>query len=334
MGHILLYLGRFLTVSRPLIRHITFCLCPRLPLFCIAAALDALRHANRFSKKLQYEWSFLCEDDAPIKDSNGLWLHPSNPLAEAVDTDIAFIVAGFDANELAQPRLLNWLQSQAKKRRIVGGISNGAFQLARAGLLNNHAATTHWEDFESFCSLYPLVKPRYQRYVIDRRRITCSGGTATLDLFIELLRQDLGNEIALEVSRQMLLQDYSLAQYSGDQPLFDGSHHYSTRMQRALSLLDARLGQSINVSQLAATIGIGRRELQRLFQTEIGLSPSRVLMQRRLQRAQSLIYHSHLSLATVASATGFSSQSHLTSSYRKHFDSTPAQDRRRFRMVT
>jgi transcriptional regulator GlxA family with amidase domain len=313
-------------------RHITFCLCPQVPLFPIACAIEVLRHANRLADKPVYDWTFLCENDEPVQDSNGLWLHPSCPLAEARNPDIAFIVAGSNANDLIQPRLLQWLQVQARHRRIVGGITNGAFQLASVGLLNQHAATTHWEDFESFCVLYPQVLAKYQRFVIDRRRITCSGGSATLDLFIEIVRQDHGPETALAVSRLMLLQDYSLPRQTVDQLIFDGSHHYSARVQRALSLLDAGVGQSINVSELASRIGISRRELLRLFKKEIGKAPSEILNQRRLERAQSLVLHSQLSLAMVASTTGFSSQSHLTSNYRKQYGTTPAQHRRKHRM--
>lgn len=314
-------------------RHITFCLCPQVPLFPIASAIEVLRHANRLADKPVYGWTFLCENDESVQDSNGLWLHPSCPIAQARDPDMAFIVAGAHANDLVQPQLLRWLQLQARHGRIVGGITNGAFQLASVGLLNHHAATTHWEDFESFCVLYPQVSAKYQRFVIDRKRITCSGGSATLDLFIEIVRLDHGPETALAVSRLMLLQDYSLPRQSVDQLIFDGSHHYSPRLQRALSLLDAGVGQSINVSELAGRIGVGRRELLRLFKKEIGKTPSEILNQRRLERAQSLVLHSQLSLAMVASTTGFSSQSHLTSNYRKQYGTTPAQHRREHRMT-
>ena len=87
------------------------------------------------------------------------------------------------------------------------------------------------------------------------------------------------------------------------------------------------------VSELASRIGVSRRELLRLFKKEIGKTPSEILNQRRLERAQSLVLHSHLSLAMVANTTGFSSQSHLTSKYRKRYGTTPAQHRREHRMV-
>jgi AraC family carnitine catabolism transcriptional activator len=313
-------------------RRIALCLCPGFPLYSVAAALDVMRHANRFAGKKYYRWTFLSEDDEAVTDSNGISLSPGSDVADTGAFDLAFIVAGFDASQIAQPRLCAWLAKQARAGRIVGGISNGAFTLARTGLLNQYSATTHWEDFESFCVLYPEVRARYQRFVIDRNRISCAGGSATLDLFLELARQDLGNEIALKISRQMLLQEQSVVLPGAASRRPD--RHYSPPVQRALSLIEAGVGQSITVNELAVRIGISRRELLRLFKRELNNTPSRVLGQRRLDRARSLILNTGLPMATIAESVGFSSQSHLTSSYHAQFGITPAQQRREYRAAS
>ena len=147
-------------------------------------------------------------------------------------------------------------------------------------------------------------------------------------MFIEIVRKDMGNELALQVSRQMLLQDYSMPGELESQMVFDGSHHFSPRVQRALSLLEAGVGQGTTVSSLAIRVGLSRRELLRVFRRETGKTPQQVLSQRRLERAQSLVLHSHLPIASISSAVGFSSQSHLTTCYRKYYGTTPALHRR------
>ena len=313
-------------------RRITFCLCPGFSLLSIASALDVMRHANRFATSDVYQWAFLSENDQPVTDSNGIALAPGYDIANAPTSDRAFIVAGFDASQISQPNLAAWLASEARVGGVIGGISNGAFLLAAAGLLNQHSATTHWEDFESFCLLYPDVRARYQRFVIDRNRISCAGGSATLDLFIELARQDLGNEIALKISRQMLLQEQSIV-LPGSMGRPPG-RNYSPPVQRALSLIEAGVGQSITVHQLAQRIGISRRDLLRLFHKELNSTPSRILSQRRLDRARSLILNTGLPMTTIAESVGFSSQSHLTSSYHDEFGITPARQRREYRAAS
>lgn len=134
--------------------------------------------------------------------------------------------------------MMQWLQQQAAAGRVIGGLSNGAFLLAKAGLLDGFAATEHWENFVSFFHLYPNTLSRYQHFAIDRNRMTCSGGSSTLDLFIEMVRNDLGHELAQQVSRQMLLQDYSMPSPTETLLVLDGNYHFSARVQRALSLLD------------------------------------------------------------------------------------------------
>jgi len=311
-------------------RRIAFCLCPGFPLFSLAAALDVLRHANRFAARDHYRWLILSETDQPVADGNGIRLTPGDTLAATEGLDFAFIVAGFDAGQIRLARLGTWLARQARSGCIIGGISNGAFVLAATGLLNHYSATTHWEDFESFCLLFPEIHARYQRFVIDRKRITCAGGSATLDMFIELVRQDLGNEIALKISRQMLLQEQSVV-VPGSPTSRAAQRHCSAPVQRALGLIDAGVGQSISVNDLARRSGISRRELLRLFRKELNNTPSRILSQRRLDRARSLILNTGLPITTIAESVGFSSQSHLTSSYRSEFGITPAQQRREYR---
>jgi len=242
------------------------------------------------------------------------------------------VVAGFNPTAILAPKMLKWLERQARDEKIVGAITNGAFLLAQSELLNGYAATVHWEDFSSFCVHYPKVHARYQRFVVDRNRMTCAGGAATLDLFIEIVRQDMGKELAQQVSRQLLLEDYSMPGEHESQMIFDGSHHFSPRVQRALSLLEAGVGEGITVAGLAERVGLGRRELLRLFRRETGKSPQQILNQRRLERSRSLVLHSHLPIAVIANAVGFSSQSHLTSAYRNSYDTTPAQHRRAHQM--
>ncbi len=338
-------------------RHFTFCLCPSLPLFVLVSAIEVLRHANRLGGRETYEWVFLTEQDRGVVGSNGMLLQPTAAIDEAVDTDLVFIVAGFEAWDQHLPRLARWVNSQAARGADLGGISNGGFVLAGLGLLDGYAATVHWEDFSSFYESYPSVKSRYQRFVIDRNRMTCSGGAATLDMFLEIVRRDLGEQTALKVSRQMLLGDYSQqhgsqhhgSQHHGSQqhgshqhgsghggnfeaaalpPAAIGVQHYSPQVQSILGLLDAGMAGSMTVSGLAKKVGLGRRELLRVLRRETGQTPSEIINNRRLERARSLVLHSHLPLAAIADAVGFSSQSHLTLRYRQMYEVTPAQHRR------
>ena len=309
-------------------RHIAFCLCQGLPLFGLVSMLEVFRHANRLSGCLAYRWSYLTENDDVILDNNHLQLHPSAPLADVVSADLVLVVAGFAAWDLNIPNLITWIQTQADQGAMLGGISNGSFILARAGLIDGYTATAHWEDFASFSERHPRVHAQYRRWVIDRQRMSCSGGAATLDLAIEVVRQDMGDDIARRVSRQMLLENFEPFNRQDVPKVYDGSHHYSPRVQQILHWADIGIEGDNTVNSLAKKTHMSRRELLRVLKKETGFTPSQLLKARRLERARSLIQHSDLSLASVADSVGFSSQSHMTMRYRQTYGATPAQDRR------
>lgn len=321
------------------IRHLAFCLCPGLPLFGLVSALEVLRHANRLGGRETYRWSFLTEQDTGVLGSNGMLLQPDSTLQAAHDAEMIFVAAGFQAWDLQLPRLARWLNRQIAKGAVAGGISNGSFVLANMGVLDGFAATVHWEDFITFYESYPAVKSRYQRFVVDGKRMSCSGGAATLDMFFEIVRKDLGAEVVQKISRQMLLDDYP--EHRGVDPsaalagqsFAEHRGRYSPAVQRILGLLDAVIEGPMNVGSLAERVGLSRRELLRLLKRETGQTPSQILNQRRLERARSLVQNSHLPLAAVAVATGFSSQSHLTLRYRQMYATTPARERRSSRLV-
>src|SRR3546814_14159142 len=72
------------------------------------------------------------------------------------------------------------------------GVEAGSWLLARAGLLDGRAATTHWEDLEDFAARFPEVAVRPDRFVIDGRRFTSGGASPTFDLMLPLIRSRFG----------------------------------------------------------------------------------------------------------------------------------------------
>lgn len=306
---------------------IAFALAPRFPLFGLASALEVLRHANRFARQPLYRWQLVCECGNRVSDSNGLSL-AAEPPTNTLRPDAVFAVAGYEIEGSKLPALTAWLSAQGVRDIPIGGISNGAFLLGHAGLLEHRAATVHFEDFGAFHNRFPNVQARYQRTVVEANRLSCSGGTSTLDLFIEWLRREQGQALASQVSQQMLMQALTMPGATDNPHVFDGSHRYSAPVQRALDCLEATHDAGLSVAELAEHVGLTRRELLRLFRREIDMTPSQALRRRRLLRARSLIKHSHLPLISVASAVGFCSQSHMTSHYRRYFGHTPAQERR------
>lgn len=92
---------------------------------------------------------------------------------------------------------------------------------------------------------------------------------------------------------------------------------------RALRLIDAGALDDGDAQTLAARLGIGERQLRRLFQRHLGSTPSAVARAFRLQRARRLLASAD-SITEVAHAAGFGSLRRLQSAMRASFGVSPS----------
>lgn len=100
-------------------------------------------------------------------------------------------------------------------------------------------------------------------------------------------------------------------------------------VSRALRLIeDGRLEEQ-GLHHLAASVGIGERQLRRLFQEHLGAAPIVVAQTRRVQLAKQLIDHTDLTLAQVAFAAGFSSVRRFNDLFSRTYGRAPSTFRRR-----
>lgn len=102
-------------------------------------------------------------------------------------------------------------------------------------------------------------------------------------------------------------------------------------VSRALALIaDGALdGADAGVEDLAERLGVGGRQLRRLFQRHLGASPIAVAQTRRVLFAKQLLHDTNLSMAQVALASGFGSVRRFNETFRKLFDRPPRMLRRR-----
>ena len=68
-------------------------------------------------------------------------------------------------------------------------MADGAFYLARAGLLDGHACTLHWHSQPAFVEAFPHIELRRSVYVIDRTRFTSAGGIGAFDMMLEIIER-------------------------------------------------------------------------------------------------------------------------------------------------
>lgn len=206
-------------------------------------------------------------------------------------------------------------------------IDNACFTLAELGLLNQHQVVVHWRHHNEFKASYPKVIVRdEQLYHFDNKMISCTGGSAAIDLAVAILQKHLGRAKAEKGLADMLVDENRSVQHrlkSSQQGAYTNRH-----INRAISLLQDNLGQNIPVEQIAAKIGVSRRQLDRLFEQQFDCSVHHYWQEMRLQHLHWRLTHSSHSLAQLADEVGVSDTSYLCKIFRKRFAMTPNQCRR------
>lgn len=102
-------------------------------------------------------------------------------------------------------------------------------------------------------------------------------------------------------------------------------------LARIVRHIDAHIGEVLRAEDLAALAGLSRSHFSRAFQRVTGDPPRRFVLKRRLCRARDLISGGAENLAQVAARTGFASQAHLSTAFRKELGTTPGRYREAFR---
>lgn len=91
--------------------------------------------------------------------------------------------------------------------------------------------------------------------------------------------------------------------------------------------IEANLAGEITLADLAAIAGVGRTHFCRAFHKSMGIASHRYIVQRRVERAKTLLADGRTPIAEIAVAVGFGDQSHMTAHFRRLVGTTP----RRFR---
>lgn len=311
--------------ARP--QEIVFVLVPDFSMMAFTASIEPLRAANRLSGETLFRWRVFSTGGDKVHASNDVVVIPNAPLEDCPNAAAIFVCAGVRAETYRDPALETWLRRMASRGVTIGGVCTGPLLLARAGLLDGHRCTIHWENVESFAEEFPKLDITATLFEIDRRRCTCSGGTAPLDMMINLIAADYGRDLAQTVAEQML---HTFVRHPYDAQRMSFQHRTGIsdpKILAAVATMEAWLEHPMSVEDLAANVGISVRQLERLFHNKLGKTPARYYAELRLKRARQLLTQTPMPVVQIAVACGFSSASHFAKSYRRFYGQSPSSDR-------
>lgn len=297
---------------RPPVLRIGFWLMEAFDLYALANALEPLRVANQLAGHSVCQWQILSLDGESMSASNGIATATAR-LDQAQAFDVLILCGG--DNLRLHPHLRAQLNHWAAQPVGLGALGEAGWLLAQIGALDGFRCSLPEPaaslTFAAFSTLTPMAAP----FCVDRQRLTCVGPQAVQGLMHELLARSHGRGLIVRMEKHAARQARPLLPVQ----------NAPAKLQATLALMSEHLSNTLGIDELAETMGISRRHLERLFKLSLGCSPSRHYLDLRLQQARHLLQSGAPSLANVAQACGFVSLQHFFRCYRQYFGAHPRE---------
>ncbi|AIS17800.1 AraC family transcriptional regulator [Pseudomonas rhizosphaerae] len=304
--------------------RVGFVLLEHFSLAAFTASLDTLVTANLISPGAYTLRSYGLAPGQVISDL-GIQLQPDAPLIPGVhdELDMLVICGGFRTPLRASLLLSRVLADCARRGIKLGGLWNGAWFLGQAGLLDGYRCAVHPENRASLAELSPQITVTPASQVIDRNRITAASPNGSFSMMMALIREQRGDTLASGVEHILAFEGLRFRR-TGAQP----NGKLTPPLRNIIDLMETNLEEPLSLDQLAEFVGRSRRQIDRLFQDQLGTSPHRYYMELRVTEARRLLQHSQLSILEVAIACGFVSVSHFSKCYSGYFGHSPSRETR------
>lgn len=301
---------------------------PNFAMLSFSSVIEPLRIANRLSGKALYRWKLLTLEDQATHASNGIDFSPTLSLKDWRQLDAVILVAGTGASLIADERLFKWLREISRSQRLLGSTSTGSILLARAGVLRHKRCTIHWEDQANFQEEYPDMLVTSELFEIEGNILTCSGGTAGLDMMLSLIERQHGSDLAHHIAEQCIHPNIRTAHENQRMSIEERLGIHNPAISSAIKTMESHIEDPISCEVIAEISGISHRQMQRLFKDKFNISPAVYYLRTRLEHGDKLLRKTSMDILSIATATGFSSTSHFSKCYRQQYGIAPRERRR------
>lgn len=310
-----------------------FILANKFTLCAFANFVDVLRlsadEGDR-SRPILCKWTVLSDTMNPVFSSSGISVQPNERLGDPSRFDYIVVVGGLmDETPTIGPMYHGFLKQAAAAGVPLVGVCTGAFLLHQAGLLNGYRCCVSWFHHIDFLEQFEGLNPvSDQIFVVDRDRMTCSGGVSSAHLAAFLVDRHIGKTHASKSLHIMIIDDA----FQGEKPQPGTPIKLKTKdpiVQRALLLMQQNLDAPISITELSKRLGNSKRQIERHFRDALDVSPQAAYLEMRLDIAHYLVETTSKPVGQIAMDCGFCDSSHLSRMFRRRFGDTPKAVRQR-----
>lgn len=292
-----------------------------------AGPITAFEIAGRV-KPDAYRLTLLSITGGPVVSSSGAAMG-SVAATKNAPLDTLVVSGGNGSREAMQcPETIAFLRACAADVRRMCSVCSGAFPLAAAGLLDGKRVTTHWRRAQQLQQLFPAVDVEVDRiHIRDGDIWTSAGITAGIDLALALIADDLGEKVARQVAREMVVyyrRPGGQSQFSALADLGGDATHFSP----LLDWVRANLAERLTVERLAERMAMSPRNFSRAFLSVVGTSPAKAVERLRVEAARERVESSSEPIEQIAMAVGFRDPERMRRAFVRRFGQPPQAIRR------
>lgn len=304
--------------------RVGFLLLEHFSLAAFTASLDTLVTANLIEAGRYQVRTFGLGTEQVLSDL-GILIQVDALLDGAAlgQIDRLMVCGGFRTPLRVDPVLEKLLHDTGRRGLELGGLWNGAWFLAHCGLLDGYRCAVHPENRASLGEARVRVGVTPASYVIDRDRATAASPNGSFAMMLELIRLRHGDSLAQGVEQILAFEGLRFRRIGSAQ-----AQKLTEPLRNAIDLMENNLEEPLELDRLADYVGRSRRQIDRLFQDQLGTSPHRYYLELRITESRRLLQHSRLSIMDVAVACGFVSVSHFSKCYSGYFGYPPSREQR------
>lgn len=317
-------------------RRFVFLAFPKVVLLDLSGPWEVFTLANALSTddSPPYDLQLISGDNSIAIDSAGGISLTGHQVAAKFRGDIDTLIipaADLAFTSSVQASTSSVVKRLAKRARRVVSICGGAFLLAAAGLLDNKKATTHWRGTEELSKRFPKIDVQADSiYVQDENIYTSAGVTAGIDLALALVEEDLGQSVALDCARNLVV----FMRRPGGQSQFSAALESQCAERNSINELIAWAADNpsadLSVNAMANYAHMSSRNFSRVFRNEVGETPAAFVEKLRVDAARTHLEATDESLDVISKRCGFGSADSMRRSFQRVLKVAPSDYRARF----
>lgn len=274
--------------------------------------------------------SFLCGNGIPVRPD---YCVGDDPKADIIILPELWL--GPDENISGRyDAILDWVRRCYRDGASIYSACSGSIMLAETGLLDGHAATSHWGFERMFRTRYPKVEfkpePAIQFADLGGRIVTAGGTTSWHDLAIHIIARHCSPGEAARIAKVYLLKTHVEGQlpYAA---LVRSAPHADAMVRDCEMRLKQIYREPGAVSKAVDQSPLPERTLKRRFKSATGLSIIDYVQNLRMEEAKHLLETTDLPVDGVGAKVGYENLSFFRQLFRRRCGLAPASYRRLFR---